>query len=157
MDTVARSTILGAGIGAGLMFIFDPVRGARRRALVPDKFVRAAHKTRDAYEATQRDVGNRASGVAAELRGRFSADGASDDIIVERVRAELGRVSSHPRAIHVAANDGSVTLTGDALATEVSSIVAAVRRVRGVDDVRNELTAHVGAEGVPALQGSSSR
>src|SRR5947207_7770972 len=122
MDTVARSTILGAGLGAGLMFMFDPVRGARRRALVRDKFARAAHKTRDAYDATQRDLGNRVGGITAELRGRFNADAASDTIIVERARAELGRVSSHPRAIHVAANNGSVTLTGDVLATEVSSI-----------------------------------
>ena len=77
MDSALRSTICGAGIGAGLMFLFDPARGARRRSMVRDRVVRAAHKTRDAYDATRRDFGNRLSGAAAEVRSQLSGDGAT--------------------------------------------------------------------------------
>src|SRR5262249_6662234 len=66
MDYTLRSTICGAGIGAGLMFLLDPATGARRRSLLRDKVVGAAHKTRDAYDATRRDIGNRLSGASAE-------------------------------------------------------------------------------------------
>jgi hypothetical protein len=73
MNTAIRSTMLGAGLGAGLMFLFDPARGPRRRSLVRDKFIRATHETRDALGATQRDLSTRIEGVAAELRGRMAS------------------------------------------------------------------------------------
>ena len=158
MTSAARSSLIGAGCGATLMFIFDPSRGARRRALMRDKFVRAARKTRDAAGATSRDLGNRLSGVAARTRSLVSdEDGVDDRVICERVRAELGRVASHPRAIHVQSNRGVVTLTGDVLTDEVSTIVSHVSRVRGVEDVRNAMRAHPTANRVPALQGRSQR
>ena len=157
MDDALRSTICGAGIGAGLMFLFDPARGARRRSLVRDKVVRAAHKTHDAYDATRRDIGNRLSGTAAEMRARLSVDDADDWTIGERVRAKLGRVTSHPRAIDVAVDEGRVTLSGDALASEVDRIMSAAESVRGVCSVVNQLRPHASANRVPSLQGTSSR
>ena len=157
MDSALRSTICGAGIGAGLMFLFDPARGARRRSMVRDSVVRAAHKTRDAYDATRRDFGNRLSGAAAEVRSQLSGDGADDWTIGERVRAKLGRVSSHPRAITVIVENGCVRLTGDALASEVDAIVSGVENVRGVCSVDSRLTTHAAGTRVPSLQGSSRR
>jgi hypothetical protein len=157
MASAVRTTMLGAGIGAGVMFLLDPGRGARRRALVRDKITRAVHRTRDVYDATLRDVRNRAAGAAAEIGARVPDEVVDDRRLAERVRAKLGRVASHPRAIQVAADHGRVTLSGDALAAEVHDIVAAIRGVRGVDGVENRLNAHAAAGAIPSLQGSSAR
>jgi hypothetical protein len=157
MDGALRSTICGAGIGAGLMFLLDPARGARRRSMVRDKVVRAAHKTRDAYAATRRDLSNRHSGAAAEVRSQLGGDRADGWTIGERVRAKLRRVTSHPRAITVRIEDGCVTLTGDALASEVDAIVSGVENVRGVRKVDNRLTLHAAANRVRSLQRGSRR
>ena len=64
--------------------------------LLLDQLVSAAHKTTDAVDATSRDVTNRARGVVAELRDRFSRnDHVSDDVLHERVRARIGSVVGH--------------------------------------------------------------
>jgi hypothetical protein len=157
MNSAVRSSLIAAGCGAGLMFLLDPSRGARRRALVRDKFVRAAHKTRDAADATGRDLRNRIQGVRAWTESRFTDEHVDARTLCARVRTELGRVASHPRAVCVSARDGAVTLSGDVLASEVSSIVKAVAGVRGVEDVQNRMTAHASPDGVPSLQGSSDR
>jgi len=122
-----------------------------------DRAVRATHKTRDAVDATRRDLGNRLSGAAAELRSMLETEMPDDERLRARVRSELGRVASHPRAISVDIHDGVVVLRGDALASEVDAIVDAVRSARGLRDVRNELTPHLSANGVPSLQGESER
>jgi hypothetical protein len=134
----------------------DPDRGARRRALVRDKLTRASHKTRDGYDATRRDVGNRLAGAAAELQARVTGETPDDRTVEARVRAALGRVSSHPRAVCVSATDGFVVLSGDVLSGESKAVEAAVRGVRGVRDVSNQLTVHESAANIPALQGGSS-
>jgi hypothetical protein len=148
-----KDVLLGAGIGAAAVFIMDPGRGGRRRALVRDKIVRATRLTRDGLDATARDVGNRARGIAAATRGRIWNEEIDDDTLVERVRAKLGRASSHPRAIDVLANDGIVTLRGPILANEVQNVIAITRSVRGVEDVINHLQSHESAVGIPSLQG----
>src|SRR5438105_14161704 len=106
MTSMVRSSLIGAGVGAGLMFMMDPSRGARRRALVRDKMARAAHKTRDAADATGRDLSHRVAGLAARARSRMRDARADDRVICERVRAELGRVTSHPGAIRVRSSGG---------------------------------------------------
>jgi hypothetical protein len=135
------------------MFLLDPDRGARRRALVRDKGVWVARKTRDAAGATSRDLGNRLEGVRAKVRARFRDESVDDVKLRERARAALGRTASHPRAIEISVANGTVCLRGDALASEVGSIESAVSGVRGVRCVQNELRAHDRAEGVPSLQG----
>jgi hypothetical protein len=77
-----------------------------------------------------------------------------DETLIERVRAKLGRVSSHPRAIDVLADDGVITLRGPILAGELPNVIAATRSVRGVEDVVNHLQSHESAIGIPSLQGA---
>jgi hypothetical protein len=157
MNSSVRAGLIGAGIGGATMFLLDPDRGARRRALVRDKAVWASRKTRDAAEATRRDLNNRLSGLQARVRNQFADDTADDPVLHARVRAALGRVTSHPRAICVNVTDGVVTLTGDALEPEASAIESAAAGVRGVEAVRCDIRTHVSGEGIPALQGGSER
>src|SRR5438874_12205809 len=55
----------GMGLGAGLMYVFDPQMGRRRRALARDKAVRLAHEAQDTAEVVRRDMTNRARGLAS--------------------------------------------------------------------------------------------
>jgi len=58
-----KTAIVGAvGLGAALMYFFDPDRGKRRRALVRDKVESAGNKASEYAEKMGRDVRNRAYG-----------------------------------------------------------------------------------------------
>ncbi len=46
----------GIGVGAGLMYVFDPDRGGRRRALMRDKVESAANQATDYAERMSRDI-----------------------------------------------------------------------------------------------------
>lgn len=142
-----------AAAGAGLMYLLDPERGRRRRAIVRDRLVRAAHRTGDAVDATSRDVGNRARGVVAELRSRLANVEVSDGVLHERVRARIGSVIGHAGAIDAAVIDGQVSLRGPVLAGDVDRLVRRVRSVPGVREVINQLDVHDEPGGVPGLQG----
>src|SRR5688572_10138158 len=148
-----RDLVTGAAVGAALLFVLDPNRGAKRRALLRDKLVRAGRIADEGARATARDMSNRARGVAATVRGRLSNDDASDDVLCERVRATLGRATSHPRALDVDVRDGCVTLRGPILSSEVSGVLAVAGGVRGVQGVIDELEPHETAAGIPSLQG----
>ena len=147
----------GLGLGTGLMFLLDPDRGRRRRALIRDKGIWAARKTGECWDATARDVRNRTHGIVSDLQSRFSSAPADDAVLVDRVRAKLGRVVSHPSAIHVTAQNGNVTLAGPILASEVPELLACVNRVHGVNEVVNNLEVHESADNHPALQGGRER
>jgi len=148
-----KDVLVGAGIGAAAAFIMDPSRGNRRRALVRDKMVRATRLTREGLDATARDMGHRARGIAAAARGRLWNAATDDEVLVERVRAKLGRVSSHARAIEVLANDGIITLRGPILASELRNVLTVAVSIRGVEDVINQLQTYASGAGIPSLQG----
>jgi hypothetical protein len=77
-------------------------------------------------------------------------------LLVERVRATLGRVSSHPRAIEVLDTDvGEVTLRGAVLTAEADRVIAAAGSVIGVNGVVDLLDRHESSDDVAALQGGS--
>jgi uncharacterized membrane protein len=147
----------GMGVGAGLMYLLDPVLGSRRRALWSGQARRAWHDLEDAACVTARDVSNRSYGLWAESSSLFSSDDASDDVIAARVRSQFGRVVSHPHALHVEVHDGRVTLSGPVLSHEVGSLLAQVGRVRGVKSVENLLDVHKQAGNIAALQGGRRR
>ena len=148
-----KSFIQGAGLGAGLMYLYDPDRGKRRRALIRDQVNHLINCTAHYFDTAGRDLSNRLTGIQAEMGAMFTHDDADDRVVVERVRAKLGRHVSHPRAIHVEARDGHVSLSGPILAHEVDGLLSAVHQVRGVRELENRLEPHTSSEHVPALQG----
>ncbi|HEY7186269.1 MAG TPA: BON domain-containing protein [Vicinamibacterales bacterium] len=148
--------LAGIGVGMGLMYLVDPDRGRRRRALVKDKLSYSAHTAVHAMGTAGRDVAHRANGVVARVRRAFQPEDVDDDLLIERVRAQLGRAVSHPHAIHVEAVEGCVTLSGPILDDEVTPLMRAVARVRGVCGIVNALDQHEAGE-VPALQSNGER
>jgi hypothetical protein len=144
-------------LGATVMYFLDPDHGARRRALLRDKAISAARKTRDGAATLGCDLQNRAIGAASEVRGLLDRSPADDRVIEARVRAELGRTASHPGAIETFSTHGCVTLSGPILASEHGVLMRAISHVRGVHEVIDELEIHESSAGVPALQGGSLR
>lgn len=147
-----RTLLSGIAIGAAGALILDPNRGARRRALVRDQALRASRLTGEVLETTMHDASNRARGLAAETYSWITEPLVDDARLLARVRARLGRVCSHPRAVTVEVQDGQVTLRGPVMAAEVPDLLAAAANVRGVGSVINELEAHETENGTPALQ-----
>jgi len=144
----------GVGIGAGMMYVLDPDRGRRRRALVRDKVEHATNKAGDYAGRVSRDLRHRAQGLAGETAALFADEDVRDDVLVERVRAAMGSVPVHHGAIKVTAANGIVTLTGQALANELPPVMSAIREVRGVKDVVSELNVHEETGDPPSQQKS---
>jgi osmotically-inducible protein OsmY len=142
----------GVGLGAALMYFFDPDRGKRRRALVRDKAEAAGNKVGDYAEKMGRDIRNRAYGAVSEAKSLFKHEDVSDEVLVDRVRSKLGRFPVEIGAIGVAAREGVVTLTGDIPDAELPKVLRATRFVRGVKDIDNQLTARVEAGSTPSFQ-----
>lgn len=155
--TKAMTLISGIGLGAGLMYVLDPDRGNRRRALIRDKAARSLNKTGDAIGVTSRDISHRTRGLVSGLTTLFSDDQATDEVIVARVRSKMGRVVSHPGSVEVTASQGRVTLSGPILTAEARDLLKCVSSVKGVESVESRLELHDTADNVPGLQGGSRR
>jgi hypothetical protein len=153
------TTILSAAaLGAAAMYVFDPDKGRRRRSIGRDKIRSMVGDARNFVNGAARDANYRWQGVRALARRRFRREAAPDDLmLIERVRAHMGRVVSHPHAIQIGANRGRVTLSGPILAREVEPLLDAVRGVLGVDSIDNHLVPHETAEHIPSLQGGEPR
>jgi hypothetical protein len=130
---MSKNFLIGVGVGAAILYIADPPTGRRRRALT-----------------------RRTLGLVAARRRRRTSEAVDDRRLVERVRARIGHTCSHPRVIDVKASDGTVTLSGPILAGEVTALVGALWNVPGLRGIKDELTVHHSAEGVPSLQGEGS-
>jgi CBS domain-containing protein len=156
----AMAMCRGAAVGAGLMYFFDPRQGARRRALMRDACVRLCNETQHTFDVTRRDLSNRLQGVKAEVSGYFggqSSGPVSDEQLQARIRSQLGRACSHPRAIEVQVQGGRATLRGPVLAAEAQHVFDCVRSVPGVQHVENQMEQHQEAGNISALQGGSER
>lgn len=145
-----------AAIGAVAMYMSDPDRGKRRRALATDKMRSLATRTSDAIDVASRDFGNRAHGLRAQAGKMFSrhtADADNDEVLIARVRKEIGRAVTHPRAIKVSAREGCVSLHGPILAHEKQPLLDCVKSVAGVSEIEDKLEVHDSPAGIPSLQG----
>jgi hypothetical protein len=77
------SLVKGVGLGAGMMYFFDPIAGNRRRALIRDQITHACSVSNKQAASLYRDATNRIQGVKAEIS---SLAQNSEQGIVERVQ-----------------------------------------------------------------------
>jgi len=124
----AFAVLAGAGLGAGLMYLFDPQLGRRRRAIARDKAVRLAHEAQDAAEVVTRDMRNRAQGLAS---GDLSVLIGGKRVLEHPLR---GSWSPSARAVMAMAGGGLFLygLTQDAPAACVLGTVGLALAVEGV-------------------------
>ena len=156
MNKIIR-LVSAVGAGAALMYLFDPDRGTRRRALIRNKAKHVSRIAADAAGKTQRDVRNHLHGLVAEIDSLFESNEVTDDVLEARVRSKLGRFVSHPHAVTVTAAAGLVSLSGPILADEIQPLLDAVANIAGVINIDNKLQVHESAGDVPALQGGRKR
>jgi uncharacterized membrane protein len=146
------------GAGAGLMYFFDPDRGATRRAKLKDGATRAVNKTRSAAGTAARDLANRAHGIAARTNSFLKTGDADDETLAARVRSRLGRVVSRPSAVEVMATDGVVILAGEVLAREIDALLSCARSTPGVRRLETRFQIHSKSPGdQPGTQGRGFR
>jgi uncharacterized membrane protein len=143
----------GIGAGAGLMFLLDPDRGRRRRAMVRDEMTKTLHQAGLGLDKGMRDLNNRVSGRISEAMSSLMPGEVTDEVLQARVRSALGRTVSFPHAIEVTIKEGHVTLDGHVLARDVPRLIPTVRRIKGVKSVTDSLLVHSEPGSIPDLQG----
>jgi len=144
----------GVGLGAVLMYFFDPDRGKRRRELCRDKVEEAGNKVGSYADKVSRDVRNRASEIVADTKSLFAHEDLTDEDLVDRVRSKLGHHPIDSDAVDIQATKGAVILSGSVTASESLKLLKAARRVRGVSRVENQLRVLPDKANTPELQGT---
>lgn len=151
----AAPILTAFGIGAGLMYFLDPVRGARRRALARDRIVHGLHALDRIVEKGARDLTCRARGLVADTQALFHDDDVPDEVLKARVRSKLGHAVGHPHAIDVAVHQGRVELRGTILAEDFDGLLATVAVVPGTRGVESRLEVYEAPDSIAALQGGN--
>src|SRR3954471_1428790 len=137
-----KRLVLGGALGALAMYFLDPQAGRRRRARTRDRVGHVGKAANEGGQGTVKDTPRRAYGVLADTKKLFRREDVPDETLIERVRAALGRVVSHPHAVEVAIDHGHVSVSGPILAEEVRPLLRAVRLVPGVRGVSDHLSVH---------------
>jgi len=149
---------VGIALGAIAEALFDPRQGAGRRARLRDEARGRARRVAHDVRGAALDVGARARGAMHELRAHRNESGnVPDDILAERVRAQIGRPATTPGAVEIDVHDGLVEIHGVVLSREADLLLRTVRRVRGVRDVVDRLERRELPGRTPSLQGGGSR
>jgi len=152
--SLVGSAGLGAGLGAGLMYLLDPQGGRGRRAVARDKTVSALKQGGEKAAKTSRHLGNKTKGLAAQasskLRGSDLVENGQN--LLDKVQRKVRRAVSHPNAIDAILEEGRVILHGLVLASEVAGLLAAIQAVEGVTEVQNHLEIHESAQDLAAFR-----
>jgi hypothetical protein len=143
---------VGVAAGAAAAVARDP---ARRTALGAEAG-RALREVEEIVSTGSRDLGHRARGLLHDARAWLTPENPSDEVLAERVRARLGHLTSHARAIRITALGGHVRLAGPVLRAERMQVLRGARAVRGVRALEDALETHDGPD-VAALEGSGPR
>jgi hypothetical protein len=149
--------IAGVGMGALLMYTLDPQQGRRRLAVARDRAGRVSREASHWAGVGWRDLSHRAQGAGARLRQMVQRSATEDEVLLGRIRAQLGRVVTRPHAVEVACSSGRVCLRGPVLEREHEPLLRAVRSVRGVRQLESQLALHPTSATVPGQPGVTAR
>lgn len=134
-----KTLVATIGLGAGLMYFFDPQQGSRRRALVRDRANQLVNNLDESLELGVEDIRSRTRSLLSEWTAKLSGNETPDWLLEERVRAVLGRATRHSRLLDIRSNGGHVLITGPVLRNERDEIIKSATRTRGVYGVEDEL------------------
>jgi osmotically-inducible protein OsmY len=131
--------IIAAALGAALAYVFDPVRGRRRRAELKDRGRATVRREVRAVERQASYGKGRAEGAIHKLRHPRPHVPDDDMTLVDKIRSEvLGRVDGPHLTIDV--NNRVVTLRGEVPdQLKAQQVEHEVRSTSGVVDVVNLL------------------
>ena len=142
---LAATIIGGIALGALAMYLSDPVKGRRRRAMAQDKVRSMTNRTGDTLGRVMRDAGSRLTGLQAQasrLVNQRNYKPLDNHVLEARVKSKLGRFVSNAHQLDVIADEGCVTLRGPVLADERQHLLKMVAGIPGVEDVRDRLDAY---------------
>ncbi len=136
--SAVRAVILG-GVGAVIMYLFDPRLGRTRRAKLGDQLGAV-------FRRSAREAGRRAEYARGQVEGlRHVASPGSppenDETLTAKVESEVLSRWNYPKGrISVNSAGGVVELRGTCdTSQQISELEQQVRKVTGVIDVRNYL------------------
>jgi hypothetical protein len=150
---------LGAGVGAGLMYLLDPQGGRGRRAVVRDKSVSALKQGGKAAAKTSRHLSNKTKGLVAKTGSKLRKGDLVEDgqKLLKKVQKVVRVTVSHPAAIDPILEAGRVHLHGLVLASEVARLLAAIEAVEGVSGVESRLELHESPQDLAAFRKGAKR
>lgn len=132
--------LLGFGLGAATMYYLDIRSGPYRRSLARDQLVHMANRSVIVGGKQARNFRNRLFGFLARGARQIQGEPAvSDRKLAERIRSRLGRVLLHPSAIELDVAHGHVTTRGKLEHEAALRTLAAIRGVRGVLTVEDNI------------------
>jgi hyperosmotically inducible periplasmic protein len=131
--------LLGASVGGALMYVLDPDRGRRRRAMLRDRGTSMLRQGLAQAGQTAAQYKNRLKGVAAEARHVLDRGTPDDALLVARVRSALGHLIGEPGKVQVTASEGVVTLRGIVQQQEMTSCIDGIAAIHGAKRVENQL------------------
>src|SRR5687768_11760081 len=133
---------LGAILGGGMAWLFDPVNGRRRRALARDRALATVRRTGRRTERLGRHVAADAYGLKQKVTHLQEEPKEYDDATLKsKVETELFRPADVPKGqIDVNAQNGVVQLRGEVDSPElIDQLVERARKIQGVKDVESLL------------------
>ncbi len=144
---------MGAITGGLAIYFLDTRRGAARRALVRDKTFAGLRHASIRLRKRSADLQHRLNGALYELKARLRREQVDDDILIERVRAQIGRPVAHTSMIEVSAVKGRVVLRGAVLRSEIPGLILSLSKVRGVHSIDNQLQRYDSEEEISRAAG----
>src|SRR5690242_8531050 len=121
----------GIATAATAAYFLDRGNGRARRARVARQTERLAKAIREGAALGIRDGQHRLLGITKQAWFAFRREHLEDRVLVERIRSRMGRIVSHPHKIHVASDEGVVTLWGQAGQDEALRLARTVAAMRG--------------------------
>jgi hypothetical protein len=150
------SFLAGIGLGAGLMALLDPGRGAARRSYIRGKTFHGLRVAGREGAKQFKRMQNELAGALAESKAKLLERNVPDEILIERVHAQLGHVVKNFGLLEIDARQGYVTVWGPTLRGERGKIIDRLQETRGVRNFYVQVEEHDNLDQVAGIHGQQT-